>query len=574
MKTVLRLLKFMQPIVGWIALSMLLSVLAIGANIGLLGTSAYLIAQAALHPSIAELQVAIVGVRFFGISRSLLRYLERLASHSVNFRLLAGMRVWFFQALEPLAPARMIDSRSGDLLNRIIADVDNLEDFFVRAVSPPLTALLVTLGMGMFLGSSYLVLGVILVGGLIFNGIVVPMLVRWLNQRPGMDLVTSRAQLSAEMVDGLQGIAELWANGRSADYRHRLSTADAQLSRAQVRIGMGGGLASAANGLASQLTLWMVLLAAIPLVHDGQMGGVTLAVVSLLVLASFEATLPLGGAAQKLDSALQSGNRLFEIADLSPAVSEPASPVAPPRSSDLQIRDLTFTYSNDRPPVLSGFSLDLPAGKRVGVIGPSGAGKTTLAKILLRFWDYGEGHILLAGHELREYNSNQVREIITVIEQTPYLFNATIRDNLLLARPGATDQQLEQVLRQASLWNWVERLPASLDTWVGEHGAQMSGGERQRLAVARALLVNAPIWLLDEPGEHLDPANRSAVVNELLDVTRGRSVIWITHEIRELAQMDEVIVMREGEIVERGEPARLEHSGGWYAHWKGHQFIG
>jgi len=567
-QTLRRLVGFLRPLAGWVALSVLLAAGTVASNIGLMGTSAYLIATAALHPSVALLQVAIVGVRFFGITRSVLRYLERLASHSANFRLLAELRSWFYQRLEPLAPAGLVDTRRGDLLDRLVADIDGLEDFYVRAVAPPFTALLVTLGMGLFLGISFPGLGLVLAVGLVFSGVGVPWLAGFLGRQPGGELVAARAALAAGLVDSIQGLPDVLAFGRGRDYLAGLRASGRGAARAQLRLAARSGLANALNGLITHLTLWVILVAAIPLVRVGGMEGVTLAVVALVTLASFEASLPLGPAAQRLDAALKSGQRLFEAADAVPLVLPPAQPAPPPVSADLQIRGLTFQYTPDLPPALVDFYLDLAPGRRVGLVGPSGAGKSTLVNLLLRFWEYERGSIRLGGRDLREYAFEDVRGQLSVIGQTPYLFSGTLRSNLLLARPSATPAELQQALAQARLADWVARLPRGLDTWVGERGVQVSGGERQRLAVARGWLRAAPLWLLDEPTAHLDPVNRRAVAAMLLEATRGRSVIWISHELSELAEMDEIIVLKDGRLMERGAPRDLAERAGWYARWR------
>ncbi len=567
MKTALRMLQFLKPLSGWVALAVLLSVGTIASNIGLLGTSAYLIARAALHPSIAELQVAIVGVRFFGISRSVLRYAERLASHSVNFRLLAGLRTWFFQRLEPLAPARLVDWQSGDLLDRVVADIDNLEDFFVRAIAPPLTALLVTLGMSAFVGVSFAGLGAVLAAGMLLSGFGVPLLAQKLGRDPGIKLVSAHSELATGLVDGIQGLADLMAFNAEGQLFRRLRVAGDKAGRAQMRQAARSGLTNALNGLIVHLTLWVVLILAIPMVAAGGMDGVTLAVITLITLASFEATLPVGPAAQRLEGSLESARRLLAICDTPPAVSVPPAPALAPRTAALQIRDLSFRYAEGTESALSNLSLELPAGKRVGIVGPSGAGKSTLISLLLRYWDIEPGQIWLDGQDIREYAPQDVRKMLAVVDQRPYLFHGTLRSNLLLAAPGASDADLHQALRLAQLEPWFSALPQGLDTQTGERGNQVSGGERQRLAVARALLQDAPLWLLDEPTAHLDPRSRQSVAGTLLEVTRGRSVVWVTHELSELTAMDAVLVLQAGRVVERGTPHELCALGGWFARW-------
>ena len=573
MRTVGRLLLFLRPLSGWVALSVLLSVGTIASNIGLLGTSAYLIARAALHPSIADLQVAIVGVQFFGILRSVLRYAERLTSHSANFRLLSELRTWFFRRLEPLVPARLVDSHSGDLLDRVVADVDNLEDFYVRAVAPPLTALLVTIGMGVFVGASYARLGAVLVGGLLISGFGVPFLAQKLGRTPGVKLVSARAELTGGLVDGIQGLADLMAFNQEELFFERLRVAGAASGMAQRNQAALSGLTNALNGLIVHLTLWVVLILAIPMVANGGMDGITLAVITLITLASFEAALPVGPAAQRLQGSLESAHRLLAICNSPPTVSVLDLPSAPPQMADLQIQQLSFRYENGLEQVLRNFSLKLPVGKRIGIVGPSGAGKSTLISLLLRYWEFRRGSIMFSGQDLRTYDPADVRKMMAVIDQSPYIFHATLRSNLRLASPHATDEDLIQALNQAQLADWVSTLPQGLDTPLGERGNQISGGERQRLAVARALLQNAPLWLLDEPTAHLDPRTRQSVSANLLQSSRGHSVIWVTHELSELSAMDEVLVLRAGQVVERGTPSELRALEGWFARWSGSRIL-
>ncbi|HNT55768.1 MAG TPA: ABC transporter transmembrane domain-containing protein, partial [Anaerolineaceae bacterium] len=314
MTIIRRLLGFLRPFTGQVLLSILLGVATIAGAIGLLGTSADLIARAALHPSIAALQVAIVGVRFFGISRAVFRYLERLVSHSVNFRLLAQLRTWFYQAVEPLAPARLTDYQGGDLLSRAVGDIETLENFYVRAVAPPLVASLVSLGMSLFVGGFHPALGLLLAGGLLVSGIGVPVVTRILARQPGRRLVAERARLSAAVVDGLQGLPELLLYNRTADALDLIQQTGRAMGASQLRLTWAGALANALNLGLMLLTLVGVLWLAIPLVAAAELPGVLLAVLVQLTLASFEAVLPLAGAAQHLESALEAGRRLFTLA--------------------------------------------------------------------------------------------------------------------------------------------------------------------------------------------------------------------------------------------------------------------
>jgi ATP-binding cassette, subfamily C, bacterial CydC len=562
-KTLARLLAFLGPFARWTALSVLLGVLTVLSGMGLLGTSAYLIASAALHPSVAALEVAIVGVRFFGITRAVFRYLERLVSHSVNFRLLAGLRTWFYNRIEPLAPARLQSFRGADLLARAIADIETLENFYVRAVAPPLVALVVTLFAGWFVGRYDPRLALVLVFALLAAGAGLPLLVYLLNREPGRAIIERRAALNTHLLDLIQGMPDILVYGQGEAQLQRIREAGQALGHAQKRSNQVGALADALALLLSGLALWGVLVLAIPDVGV-KIDGVTLAVLALVTLASFEATAPLTQAAQHLESSLHAARRLFVLADAAPEIHPPKEPLPAPVSIDLRIRGVDFVYGEDAP-ALNDFSLDLPPGRHVALVGPSGAGKTSLFNLLLRFWDYDRGEILLDGRDLRCYDPVDVRRCMAVIPQKPYLFAGTLRQNLLLARAAVDPGELEQVLQQSGLDELVSRLPEGLDTWLGERGVQISGGESQRIALARALLSGAPLLLLDEPTTGLDAASERQVMAAIRQVSAGRSLLLITHRLAGLEEMDELIVLQDGRIAERGRPADLLSSGGIYA---------
>lgn len=563
-RVLLRLLSALRPFAGWTALSVLLGVGAVGAAVGLLGTSAYLISRAALQPSIADLQVAIVGVRFFGLMRGILRYLERLVTHSVNFRLLARMRVAFFAALEPLAPARLTDSRGGDLLARAVSDIDTLENFYVRAVAPPVIALVITFGTALFVGRWDFRFGLILAGGLALQGLGLPLLIRRLSAAPGRQAVAARADLNTTLVESLQGMSDLLAYGQAETRAAQVQRQGAAVGQAQVSLARTGAAGSAASVLVTQFTLIVMLAAAVPLVSAGEMDGVLLAVLALITLSSFEAAAPLPQAAQQLESSLAAGRRLYEIEDTQPPVNEPAEPSPAPEGVDLSICGLSFGYEAGRE-TLRDIQVDFPAGKRIALVGPSGAGKTTLALLLLRFLDFECGQMLLAGRDIRSYRGEDVRALAAVVSQSAYIFTASLRQNLLLARGDASEADLLAALERAGLSEWAAALPDGLDTWLGEHGVQMSGGERQRLAAARALLRDRPLLILDEPTANLDAVNERNLMNTLMQVAAGKSLLLITHRLVGLESMDEIVVMEQGQITERGTHAELAAAGGWYA---------
>lgn len=565
MSEIRRLLWFLKPFTGRVAASILLSAATIAAGIGLMGTAAYLIAGAALQPSIAALQVAIVGVRFFGISRGLLRYGERLATHSINFRLLARLRVWFYQALEPLAPAGLFDYHSGDLLSRAVADIETLEHFYVRVVAPPLAAVLVTAGVGVFAGAHFPLLGLVLIGGLLTAGILVSALLYAVSRGPGNQAVEIRGRLNAALVDAVQGLSDLLAYGAHERRLAEIRQLNRKLGRAQGRMVLTGAAAAGLSLLLTNLTLWVMLVAAIPLVRAQVFNGVALAVLALITLASFEAVAPLGQAAQFLQSSLRAARRLFSLVDAAAEVKAPLHPCPAPARPALSICNLTFRYAPQLPPALQDFNLELLPGKRVALVGPNGAGKSTVLNLLLRFWEYSSGEIWLDGRELKAYAPEDVRSQIAVVSPSIYFFSESLRQNLLLARPDASDEELLQALARVQLSDWLAALPDGLGTWIGQFGIQMSGGERQRLAAARALLQDAPILALDEPTAYLDLPVARRLAQTLKSAAEGRALLWITHRLVELEDMDEIVVLDRGRTVERGQHTDLLKRNGFYA---------
>lgn len=566
MRTGWRLLKQLAPFKWWVTLAALLGFATVGSSIGLMATSAYIIAKAALHPSIAVLQVSIVGVRFFGISRGVFRYLERYVSHQVTFRLLRRLRVWFYRALEPLAPARLMQFRSGDLLSRIVADIESLEHFYVRVIAPPVVAVLVGLLMWLLMARFDLRLAAVTLAFLALAGAGLPVLARLLSRELGRRTVATRAELNATLVEGIQGMADLLLSMRETGHRQRVRRLSGELVDLQERMAWIGGLQAAGSGLLANWLTIAILLIAIPLVSQGRLDGVYLALLVLAAIASFEAVTPLPEAFQHLESSLAAARRLFEIVDAAPAVCDPPEPSPQPLDYSLKVEHLRFRYSPGEPLALDGLSLDLPQGGRLAIVGPSGAGKSTLVNLLLRFWAHQQGQIWLGGHELARYRQEDARRLFGVVSQHTHLFNGTIRENLLIARPEAGEGELFAVARQAQIHEFIQTLPQGYDTWIGEQGLRLSGGERQRLAMARALLKDAPYLILDEPTANLDPLVEREVMQTIQTLLGGRTVLMITHRLVGLEAMDEILVLEGGRVVDRGRHHDLLAARG--AYWR------
>jgi thiol reductant ABC exporter CydC subunit len=524
------------------ALAAGLGALTVILGAGLMATAGYLISRASERPAVLSLTVAIVGVRFFGLSRPLTRYLERLASHDLALRVLGRVRVQVYREIEPLAPAQLEGYRHGDLLARMVADVDALQNLHLRAVGPPLVALLagaVVVGVAAaFLPAA----GVVLAVGLVAGGVIVPALAGWLGRRGGRRQAAARGELSAELVEVLRAAPELVAYGGAAQAQARLRAADGALVRLARRDALVGGLADGAGLAVVGATVAGVLAVAVRGSADGHLDRVLIAMLALLALASFEAVQPLAAAARELSVTLAAGGRVLDLADRQAAVVDPVAPLpAPSWPFAVALENVRARYAPGERAALEGVSLRLEPGCRVALVGPSGAGKTTVVNLLLRFLDPEAGRVTLAGRDLRDYRQEDVRRVIAVAGQDSHLFSASIRENVCLARPGASDEDVERVLRRAGLWSWVAGLSDGLDTAVGEEGRELSGGQRQRLVLARALLVDAPVLVLDEPTAHLDPPTARALVDDVFAAAGARSVLLITHRAEGLDLVEEII---------------------------------
>ena len=560
-----RLFSFLQGSWNWVALSVLLSTLTIGSSVALIGTSAWLISTAGLHPSVADLGVSVVGVRFFGIARGLFRYQERLVSHNVTFRLLARLRVWFYEKLEPLAPARLMEYKSGDLLARVIGDVETLENFYVRVISPSLTAILIGVSVAMFFAAFYPPIAFVLITFFLILGLVLPALSQVTSRKPGQQLITQRADIQSQLVDGIQGIADLLAFGRGADRLQQISIAGKSYGKTQKQMARISGVHSALGTLFTNLGVWLVLLLVIPQVTAGNIKGVMLGTFALMTLASFEAVMPLPLAAQMWSASKEAARRLFEVVDAEPAVKGTSGrKLETDLPNTLQFSGLSFSYPNQMPPALERLSFTVPQGRSIAIVGPSGAGKSTIANLLLRFWDYEAGEITLGSESLKALDQDDVRKRFALVSQNSYFFNTTIRENLRLARRSAKPEEIEAAARAAQIHEFIMTLPKSYDTLIGEQGIRLSGGERQRLAVARALLKNAPILIFDEPTANLDPQTEKRVLDTLFEIMRNRTSLLITHRLVGLENVDEILVMDKGRIVERGTHRELIMHRGLY----------
>ncbi|WP_422938540.1 thiol reductant ABC exporter subunit CydD [Streptomyces leeuwenhoekii] len=538
---------------GRLGLALLLGSLALGSAVGLMATSGWLISRASQQPPVLYLMVAVTATRAFGIGRAVFRYGERLVSHDAVLRMLADTRVAVYRRLERLAPAGLLHRRRGDLLTRLVADVDALQDYWLRWLLPAAAAVAVSVASAGFTAWLLPEAGAVLAAGLLAAGAGVPLITGAVARRAERRLAPARGVLATRVADLLTGTAELTVAGalpaRTADVRR----ADATLTRITSRAATATALGSGLTALVSGLTVAAAALVAVRAVAEGRLDGLLAAVVVLTPLAAFEAVLGLPLAVQFRQRVRRSAERVHEVLDAPEPVREPERPrQAPATPFPVVLRGLTARHPGQDGDALAGIDLTLARGRRIAVVGPSGSGKTTLAQVLLRFLDPEAGTYTLAGTDARDLDGDEVRRLVGLCAQDAHLFDSSVRENLLLARRDATDADLRDALGRARLLEWADGLPEGLDTLVGEHGARLSGGQRQRLALARALLADFPVLVLDEPAEHLDLPTADALTADLLDATEGRTTLLITHRLAGLAAVDEVVVLDEGRVVQRG----------------------
>lgn len=555
MRLVLRLLRLMWPVRWMMALSIALALVAMLANIGLMAVSGWFIAAMGLAGAAGAgmnyfTPAAII--RALAIARTGGRYAERVVSHDATLRVLAGLRRWFYERLEPLAPAVLIEKSSGDLLARIRNDIERLELVFLRVVSPvvvaALTALVVVVVMALYHGAAALVVLALL----LVAGVLLPYRAVQRGAGPSRSQAETSALMKQSIVDGLDGLAELKLAGREVEFVARVvDLGDRYIADEAVLARLQGTLLAGA-GFAANLALLAVVVLVVPAVELQKVAAAELPMLMLLALASFDAVAPLPLAFQSISGTLQSGRRLFDLVDRPVAIKDPEQPRRPASVHAVHMHSVSFRYEHSHRLALSDIDLEIGEGRRIAVVGETGSGKSSLVNLLVRFFDPTAGQITLGNVPIREIELESLRSRIAVQLQRPHLFAATIRENLLLARPEATQGHIEDAARAAQIHEFIMSLPKGYDTFIGAHGRLLSGGEARRLAVAQALLKSAPILILDEPTEGLDTRTAEALMHDVFEFARERSILVVTHQAAGLSAMDEIVVLSSGRITARG----------------------
>jgi thiol reductant ABC exporter CydC subunit len=566
----MRMWKAMHAQRGRLTLAAFLGLLASASSVALLGTSGWLISYAAEMPPVLALGIAAVLVRTFALTRSVFRYAERLVGHDAAFRGLTSLRVHVYERLEVLAPVGLAKFRRGDLLARLVADIDTALDLPLRVVLPWVQGFLVSLGTVAFLLWLNPAAGVSTAIALAIGLLIVPWIVARMAAQAEARLAPARGVMSASVVASVEGSADLLAYGATGTALGTIRESDAQLTqiarRESAGLGFGAGLGILVQGVAVAAALAL----AMPAVTDGRLAPVWLAVVALVPLAAYELLSTLPASALALQRVRSSAARVVEILDAPNPVPDPVDPVGPPVPPfAIHARDVSARWSADAPPALRSVDLRVEPGQRVGIVGPSGSGKSTLAAVLLGFLPY-QGSVRVGGREIADLRGDDLRADVTLLTQRAHIFDTTVEANLRLGKGDASDEQLMDALTRVHLDTWCTALPMGVETEVGPQGITMSGGERQRLALARLLLAQRAVMVLDEPTEHLDPQTADALTDVCVQVSEqvtvdGVSTILITHRLRGLENFDHIIVLIEGEVAASGTHAELIRGQGWYA---------
>ena len=549
MNTLRQLLRIARLPRARVVASVALGSLSVLLGVGLMSLAGYVISRAAEHPPILSLTVTIVAVRACGIGKPVARYFERLERHDLAFRVLARMRVGFYRKIEPLVPGRLPELRRGDLLAAMVGDIDALQNLFLLGVSPPLVAI-VAGGISVAIAAAFLPsAGLILAVGLLAGGIGIPALAALVSRRAGARQSAAQGELTAELVDLLRGAPELAVLGADERAVEAVRAVDEELVHLARRDALVSGLLEGLSVAVAGLTVAGVLVICASATVAGTLDRVMVASLALLAMASFEAVTPLPAAARVLSASIASGRRLLAITSHAPAVVDPPRPADPPRDPTVTLEQVGFGYADGESWELLDVNLRIAPGRTTALVGRSGAGKSTIAALMVRFLDPDAGRIAVGGTDARTLRQDDVRSFVTLDAQDAYLFSTTIRENIRLAKPSADEDAIERALRRAQIWDWIASLPDGADTYVGEEGTLVSGGERRRIALARTFLADAPIVVLDEPTAHLDPETAERLVDDALYATEGRTVLLITHRLEGLDAVDRTVRLSRGRLV-------------------------
>lgn len=569
-KALRRVLKLLQIRPGAFALSLFLGVLGMGAAVGLGATSAWLIARASQMPPVLSLTVAATSVRLFGISRAFFRYLQRVASHQVALDGMDSLRLNIYDLLVSGPIERVARLQRGDLLNRTGADVDTVGDFVVKSLLPALVTLIV--GLGTVIGFAFLSwpAALVLLATMLLSGVAVPLLTMSSTRAGELAELESQRELSVTAMTIMDGADELRVSGRLPQMLRDLSGVSDQINAAREQAARPAAIGAALDRVAMGLAVIGVLFVATPQVGAHQVAAVAFAVLVLTPLSAFEGTSELAPAAAQLVRSAAAAKRITDLLG-EPVAPRPDHPV-PAGSPQLTAAALEVGWPGG-PVVANGFNLSVAPGVTTAVVGPSGIGKTTLLYTLAGMLEPKGGTARINGVSVWEANREEFTNLVSLTTEDAHVFATTVYENLRVANPALSREEAELLCNRMGLGPWLGALPNGLDTRLGSGGTSISGGERRRLLLARALASPAPLMLLDEPGEHLDANTAAQILEELLaGTTRSRGIVLVTHRLSELGLTDKVVVVskdagsRDGPaaVIAEGTHAEVQKDSAYY----------
>lgn len=556
MKDLWFFLKLFKVHSAWLAGGIMLSLLTALASIALLTLSGWFISASAIAGFVAvdgntlafNFMLPAAQIRALAITRTVGRYGERVVTHEATFRVLAGIRSWFFQQLIPLVPGRLSALRSGDLLSRMTADIDALDALYLRLLAPAVAAAIGVSAVTVFLARYTPVISLTTGLMLIIASVWVPWIFNRLGRAGAEEIVVLAANFRIRQLDMMQGLADLIANQAYGRFSDKLGQFSDLMINTQRRNNRLSALSSAFGLLLSQFALFIALVLAAIAFKDGLLSGPDAAVVVFCTIAAFELVMPLPQAMQMLGKTQKAARRIRQVAEMPPTVTKPNQPLALPKRYDLHLNDVSFRYSDRQGRVLKNINLTIPQGCKIAIIGPSGSGKTSLLHLLMRYYDPEQGCVLLAGQNIKHFDADELMTCFGVLSQRSQLFAASIKENLLIAKAEASATELNAAVKAAGLEKFIGDLPEGLETWVGESGVKVSGGEARRIALARLYLKNAPVLILDEPTEGLDSDTERDVFDALADFAKDKTVVMVTHREAGLGLVDVVYGMERGNL--------------------------
>jgi len=545
----------------FIVLSLVMGVFTILANIGLLSTSAVLLSRAALRPDVLDLMILIVVVRFFGISRGVFRYAERIFSHDTTLKMLSSIRSFVYKSFNENYSEDTIKFKTGDIYSKIVNDVDVLKDFYLRVFYPFIIAILTGIITTLFISHFSVEVSVIYVGFYIFSGFVLPVIFFKINETFSDRKSKLKNDINLILLDTLKGIVEVQVYNLKDELTEKFVKLNKELSKLRSKQNIINTLVDNINSLSLSLLILITLMLTSKMVETNKLSGIYYSMLPLMIMASFEALIPMSLAIYKFNDSCNSGKNIFSIIgnNFSPNKNLENKIIT---SYDISIKNLSIYDGKHY--IIKNLSLELPFKKKIAIVGMSGCGKSTLLKSMLGYIKYQMGDIFIGGDSYKNLQIDDIRKVFTYIDQNPYTFNTTIKENLLIANTLATTNEINKLLQKLQVLDLIKELPEGLNTSLGQYGSNLSGGEIKRLIIARALLKDSEIILLDEPTAGLDINTEKKLITELHNLIKDKSCIWVTHRLVNMEVMDEILVMDKGLIVERGTHNELLNIEGLY----------